>query len=122
MTFKNFLELEKKTSSGLYLENLTGIRALAVLWVLILHTWAITGGGNVSFNIPFTNHEIGVARVIRMGEWGVDIFFVLSGFLLTTPFLRARKSTPFIEGTLDFYRRRAFRLIPAYYFTKLVLI
>lgn len=122
MTFKNFLELEKKTSSGLYLDNLTGIRALAVLWVLILHTWAITGSGSVDFNIPFTTYEIGVARVIRMGEWGVDIFFVLSGFLLTTPFLRARKNVSFIEGTLDFYRRRALRLLPAYYFAILALI
>lgn len=39
-----------------------------------------------------------------MGEWGVDIFFVLSGFLLSLPLMKERKTPlPFWEGTKDFY-------------------
>lgn len=122
MALKNFLELEKKTTSGVYLDNLTGIRGLAVLWVLILHTWSISGGSSINFDIPFSNQEIGITRLIRMGEWGVDIFFVLSGFLLASPFLKNGSPENFWTGTLQFYRRRALRLLPAFYFTLLALI
>lgn len=122
MAFKNFLELEKKTSSGHYLDNLTGIRALAVIWVLVFHTWAVSGGGKIVFSIPFSDHIIGMTRIVRMGEWGVDIFFVLSGFLLTIPLLKIRNGGIFWITTLQFYRRRALRIIPAYYFTLLALI
>jgi peptidoglycan/LPS O-acetylase OafA/YrhL len=122
MSLKQFLELEKKTTSGLYLDNLTGIRGLAVLWVLLLHTWSISGGNSINLTIPFTSIEVGITRNIRMGEWGVDIFFVLSGFLLSMPFLKNMEGTPFWERTLMFYKRRALRLLPAFYFTLLVLL
>ncbi|QPR35716.1 acyltransferase [Delftia acidovorans] len=122
MSLKRFLELEKKTTSGLYLDNLTGIRGLAVLWVLLLHTWSVSGGSSINLTIPFTDIEVGITRNIRMGEWGVDIFFVLSGFLLSMPFLKSVEGAPFWERTLMFYKRRALRLLPAFYFTLLVLL
>ncbi|WP_279214355.1 acyltransferase family protein [Delftia acidovorans] len=122
MSFQNFVELEKKTSSGIYLDNLTGIRALAVLWVLIFHTWEASGGGSLSFSIPIVNINIGLTRLVKMGSWGVDIFFVLSGFLLTIPLLRQKDDQNFGNSLLEFYKRRALRIFPAYYFTLLILI
>lgn len=117
MSLLSFIALEKKTTSGYYLDNLTGVRALAVLWVLIFHIWGIAQGPNVGIHIPFFSSEIGLTRMFKMGEWGVDIFFVLSGFLLSLPLMKERKTPlPFWESTKDFYRRRALRLLPAFYF------
>ena len=74
-----------------YLPGLDGIRAVAVVAVLLFH-------------LP--------ARLLPGGFLGVDVFFVLSGFLITTLLLAELETT----GTLrfgQFYLRRARRLLPA---------
>jgi len=121
MAAENFYAAEKKTTSGIYLDNLTGIRAIAVLWVLIFHTWGIARS-NVRLNIPFTDIRLGITRIIEMGEWGVDIFFVLSGVLLTTPFIKNGLEKISTADIRKFYFRRALRILPAYQFTLLALI
>lgn len=118
---QSYLDLEKKTSSGFYADNLTGVRALAVLWVLAFHTWNLVGG-DVKITLPWINHEIGLTRLVKYGEWGVDIFFVLSGFLLTIPWIKNGVKTPTWSETMLFYKRRILRILPAFYFTLLVLI
>lgn len=67
---------------------LDGIRALAVLAVIWYHAGALGGG------------------------WiGVEVFFVLSGYLITAILLRERDATGRID-LVDFWRRRARRLLP----------
>lgn len=72
-----------------YRPALDGVRALAILPVVTLH----------AFGWP------------REGSLGVEIFFVLSGFLITTLLLEERLSTGTIS-LVSFYRRRAARLVP----------
>jgi peptidoglycan/LPS O-acetylase OafA/YrhL len=74
-----------------YMPALDGLRAIAVLAVLLYH-------GDVSW--------------ARGGYFGVDAFFVLSGFLITSLLLAEWRNT----GTIDlkaFWSRRARRLLPA---------
>ena len=68
---------------------LDGIRAIAILYVIAFHFFGVAGGAT-----------------------GVDIFFVLSGFLITTLLLEERARTGRIQLGA-FYVRRARRLIPA---------
>ncbi len=73
-----------------YNPALDGVRALAVLGVLCCHLDLLSGG-----------------------YIGVDVFMVLSGFLITALMLAERAAT----GTIsirDFYLRRALRLLPAF--------
>ena len=74
-----------------YLPALDGLRAIAVLAVLVYHA-----------DLPWAPG----------GFLGVDVFFVLSGFLITTLLLEgaARRGTPDMR---EFYIRRARRLLPA---------
>jgi peptidoglycan/LPS O-acetylase OafA/YrhL len=77
-----------------------GIRALAVLAVLFYHAGFDWAGG---------------------GFLGVDVFFVLSGFLITGILLGEWQRTGTI-GLLGFYRRRARRLLPALFLLLLVVV
>jgi peptidoglycan/LPS O-acetylase OafA/YrhL len=121
MFLKKSLEIEQKTTSGVYLQTLTGVRAVAVLWTLLLHMWGITLGGALYIPLPF-EAQIGIRTLAESGEWGVRIFFVLSGFLLSLPYLKQNDARTFWQRTKTFYERRAVRILPAYYALLLVLL
>ena len=76
---------------------LDGVRAISILLVLIHHTEFITP---ISFSI------------LRGGYLGVDIFFVLSGFLITSLLVEEFETTGSISFRM-FYIRRVLRLLPA---------
>ena len=73
--------------------GLDGLRAIAFLIVFLFHTR----------NLPF-------------GWMGVQLFFVLSGFLITDILLRMKEQFPRREFFIKFYGRRFLRIFPLYYF------
>jgi peptidoglycan/LPS O-acetylase OafA/YrhL len=86
-----------------HVPELDGVRGLAILLVVISH-----------FTIPFRNRvPSSLAAMILSSTWcGVDLFFVLSGFLITGILLDTRKADNFFRS---FYARRALRIFPLYY-------
>ncbi len=88
-----------------------GLRAFAVLMVLTYHF--LQGA-----NLPYTSGGLlqAVLNVIYKGGLGVDLFFVLSGFLMTG-ILRKEKANAkeFKRYWWRFATRRAFRILPIYY-------
>jgi peptidoglycan/LPS O-acetylase OafA/YrhL len=80
-----------------YRPALDGVRAIAILMVLLVHTGA--------FLIPGPDDH-----VLPGGALGVDLFFVLSGFLITSLLLERRGER---HPIASFYLRRALRLLPA---------
>lgn len=96
---------------------LDGLRAIAVLWVVAFHCVLMTN--TVNLDLMFSLRARPVLAWTRWGLYGVDIFFVVSGFIIGYLLMKEVKDT----GTLDiprFYLRRALRLLPAYYVTMLV--
>jgi peptidoglycan/LPS O-acetylase OafA/YrhL len=87
-----------------HMPALDGVRGLAILMVLLLHFVANT--------VPTNPLERLVGSVCTFGIFGVDLFFVLSGFLITGILIDARQSTGFFR---NFYMRRALRIFPLYY-------
>jgi peptidoglycan/LPS O-acetylase OafA/YrhL len=81
-----------------YVPALDGLRAVAVLLVMAQHLHA--------FVFPASSF------LPKGGYLGVDLFFVLSGFLITSLLLQERARTGGVSFR-RFYRRRAFRLFPA---------
>lgn len=83
------------------LPGLDLLRAIAVVWVMLFHSFLVGGLGP------------DCVEVQRYGWMGVDIFFVLSGFLIGRQVLE-----PLARGEAlrfaDFYSRRAYRILPAF--------
>lgn len=102
--------VSKETSSVGYMVHLDGIRAFAIGGVILEH-WAS--------GLPRQIREI-VARLDLAG-WGVECFFVLSGFLITLLLLNSKsKHQSFTTALGHFYSRRALRIFPAYYLVLLI--
>jgi peptidoglycan/LPS O-acetylase OafA/YrhL len=88
-----------------------GLRAVAALSVLVTHTAFLSG---------FNGHgELG-AITARL-DVGVALFFVISGFLLYRPFVAARFERRPAPRVTRFARRRALRILPAYWLALTVL-
>jgi peptidoglycan/LPS O-acetylase OafA/YrhL len=85
------MHLERSTASSGYIPGIDGLRAIAVVSVILFHLQnTLLPGGFV----------------------GVDIFFVISGFVVTGS-LKGRKFTTFFELLSFFYARRLLRIMPA---------
>lgn len=83
--------------------ELDGLRGMAILLVMVGHYFSVPGVGSVSLLNGYW---------FRLGWTGVDLFFVLSGFLIGGILLEARGSSNYFK---TFYARRFFRIIPLYY-------
>ena len=83
---------------------LDGLRGIAILLVLLHHSVFLGRSER-----PWVNWMLGAGRL----TWtGVDLFFVLSGFLIGGILLDAKYSPNYFKA---FYIRRAFRILPLYY-------
>jgi len=83
-----------------YYRSLDGLRGIAIILVVLFHDFDY---------LPFFN----------FGWIGVDIFFVLSGFLITTTLLQTM-DTP--HPILLFYTKRVLRIFPIYYLSLVLLL
>ena len=81
-----------RTQTGAYRPDIDGLRALAVIAVILNHL----------------DH-----RLLPGGYLGVDIFFVISGFVITKS-LRQRPAARLSALMGDFFARRCRRLVPAW--------
>src|SRR5579883_636250 len=89
---------------------LDGIRGLAILLVMQYHFWGIVPG---LFGRGGTSRlDVELGRLFGAGWCGVDLFFVLSGFLITGILYDSRGSRSYFR---DFYAKRVLRIFPVYY-------
>jgi len=89
--------LRSQLNTNSYREEIDGLRAIAVVAVVLGHFFPSS---------------------INQGFLGVDVFFVISGYVITKSLVNLNRSKP-VEFMLNFYVRRIRRILPALYFTVL---
>ncbi len=100
-------------STGRHFDLLDGLRGIAILMVVCYHDFYVNPQSGLLVRcIGWLNDRGGV---------GVQIFFILSGFLISLPFFKVRKtdiSSWYVKG---YARRRVAKIIPPFYFSLVVL-
>ncbi|HEY1353298.1 MAG TPA: acyltransferase [Ktedonobacteraceae bacterium] len=99
---------------------LDGVRAIACLMVIWFHIYRIPRDLSIWPTRPFTNLLLNT--FLFFGKYGVTLFFVLSGFLLFLPFARSLLFEQAWPSTREFYLRRVFRILPAYYLSLILMV
>ena len=88
-----------------HLVPLDGLRGIAILAVMASHVFAVNYEAQ-----PLPVQLAG--RLFFWGQWGVDLFFVLSGFLITGILVDSLELPHFFR---NFYMRRVLRIFPLYF-------
>ncbi|MEK7579056.1 MAG: acyltransferase [Patescibacteria group bacterium] len=113
-------KLRRVTSSSLFIPEIDGLRFLAIAWVVLFHIDIFIQGKNpFLFTTSPDNYPL-LSIFLSNGSRGVELFFVISGFILALPF--AKK---FIAGMKDvnikaYFLRRLTRLEPPYIFNMIL--
>lgn len=98
---------------GARIPSLDGLRALSIAMVLFSHGAGTIPGASGSVVVDWLSY-------LLAGSRGVSIFFVISGFLITSLLVHEQLDTGSIS-IKHFYARRAFRIFPAFYVYWLVI-
>jgi peptidoglycan/LPS O-acetylase OafA/YrhL len=92
---------------GDFIRQLTGVRFIAAAWVMLYHFQpALAASGLL---VPIL-HEF-----LRLGSVGVDLFFALSGFILTHTYLTRMGANLTWSSSLNFWWLRLARVYPVYF-------
>ena len=123
--------LRRKTSDGSFLPVVDGLRFLAISWVFLYHSAGFVAhkayghtewpwGAGIDIERP--SIETFFVQFASLGFFGVQLFFVISGFVLALPFARARlniDSRAKVPTLSAYLLRRVTRLEPPYIFNLL---
>jgi peptidoglycan/LPS O-acetylase OafA/YrhL len=105
--------LSRETSGGELLRHVDGLRCIAILCVLVYHI-----NGFTVAKTPYPHDTAAdtdpLCRIFAEGHVGVQLFFVISGFILALPFARQHVAGGRQVRLGDYFLRRLIRLEPPY--------
>jgi peptidoglycan/LPS O-acetylase OafA/YrhL len=109
-------KLARVTSSREFIPQIDGLRFVALIPVLILHstTHFLIWRGRTGFDGNWTVGHGLILRAISIGSLGVQVFFVISGFVVALPFARHRLLGATRPTLGRYFLRRLTRIEPPY--------
>jgi len=121
LLFRKFSgSLSRITSGGNFIPEIDGLRFIAIFPVVLHHLLGtyivltkkmeLTGG----FNWQVATKHSWLVHLISHGNYGVQVFFVISGFILALPFARKHFGISSGPSMNSYFLRRVSRLEPTY--------
>jgi peptidoglycan/LPS O-acetylase OafA/YrhL len=92
-------------------EAVDGLRGIAILLVVVYHTWLFSW---FTPALTLFGHDVPVDIIARSGYLGVELFFVISGFVLFFPHAEFALHGGRAPGVRDFAYKRALKIVPSY--------
>jgi peptidoglycan/LPS O-acetylase OafA/YrhL len=103
--------LRRRTTSGNWMPEIDGLRFIAILWVLLFHMH----GQLARHGAPSMEPHYGLLdRFLNAGNRGVQLFFVISGYILARPFAAHHLFGKPRPSLRKYFLRRITRLEPPY--------
>ncbi len=115
-------KLRRITTNHLYFPEIDGIRFIAIILVVFFHIYYIF---NLKSPIKFTDNKESyqiVNTFFLNGNRGVELFFVLSGFILSLPFAQYHLANGNKVNLKKYYLRRLTRLEPPYFLSMSLIL
>lgn len=111
--------LSRRTSTGRFIPEIDGLRFVSIALVVLFH---LAGYVALRHGVAIAGGETaGIFRVLSHGHYGVQIFFVISGFVLGLPFAAQRLGGGRPVRLRPYFLRRLTRLEPPYVLCMLAL-
>ena len=97
------------TTSGLYIPEIDGLRFLAITWIFLFHL-----NGYLAIVRNFSEDSL-IQSFFYNGYLWVELFFVISGFILSMPFAKYYLVRGKAISLKNYFSRRVTRLEPPYF-------
>jgi peptidoglycan/LPS O-acetylase OafA/YrhL len=108
--------LRRETASTAFIPEIDGLRFLSIMMVLFFHVDQVVSEKSAS--LYFVGSDLNVppiSNIVKFGFQGVELFFVISGFILAVPFMRYYFGLTDRKFSLGrYFLRRLTRLEPPY--------
>lgn len=113
--------LSRETTSGRFIPEMDGLRFVAIAMVVLFHINGYLVAKSPLPRVALEAHTDWLASVAFVGSRGVELFFVISGFILALPFAAHHLAGGPQVNLSKYYLRRLTRLEPPYFVTVVVL-
>ncbi|WP_394972478.1 acyltransferase family protein [uncultured Croceitalea sp.] len=106
----NLKSFERKSSQR-FIPEIDALRFFAIMPVMLVHFSGALLAQNKSFDRTIIDQENTFRHILLQGNFGVHLFFAISGFILTLPFLKKAKGSISLK---KYFTRRLIRIEPPY--------
>jgi peptidoglycan/LPS O-acetylase OafA/YrhL len=114
--------LSRETSSGRFIPEMDGLRFVAIAMVVLYHLNGYLMAKTAFYEHGPRSQPDWLCRTALVGLHGVELFFVISGFILALPFAAHHLAGAPAVNLRKYYLRRLTRLEPPYFITIFLLL